>query len=337
MLRRARSHFLVGRLFRAFFTIFFVATCTFWLVRLMPGNPVDVYVTSQVQQGVPADLARQQAASLYSIDLDAPMWQQYADYMGGLARGDMGMSIIRQGTSVSTIIAEYLPWTLFSVGIGLMLSFIFGVLLGILAAYKRETLTDHVLTNVLATVQAVPNYLIAMLLLIYLGVRWEIIDIAAMRGTLSPGIHPGFNLTFLKDALYHASLPILVYVLTSIGSWMLAMRASTESTLNEDFVTAGNARGLHPAKVAVSYVGRNAILPLFTQLMIAVGFVVGGSILIEQIFSYQGIGSMLATSIGQRDYPVIQGILLVITISVVMVNLVADLLYSRLDPRLRKR
>jgi peptide/nickel transport system permease protein len=182
----------------------------------------------------------------------------------------------------------------------------------------------------------VPNYLVAMLLLIYFGVRWEIIDIASMRGTLSPDVDPGFTVTFLRDALYHAALPILVYVLTSIGGWMLAMRASTEATLNEDFVTAGLARGLHPTRVALSYVGRNAILPLFTQLMIAIGFVVGGSILIEQIFSYQGIGSMLAIAIGQRDYPLIQGILLVITTSVVIVNLAADLVYARLDPRLRK-
>ena len=336
MLRRATHHFLVRRLLRAFFTIFFVATCTFWLVHLMPGNPVEVYVNAQITQGIPAEQARQQAASLFAINLDAPLWQQYLTYLGDMTHGNMGTSIIRQGSSVSSIILQYLPWTLFSVGIGLMISFVGGVLLGILAAYRRETWIDHVLSNALATVQAVPNYLIAILLLVYLGVRWEVIDIAAMRGTLSPGVHPSFSLSFLWDALYHASLPIFVYILTSIGSWMLAMRASTESTLNEDYVSAGLARGLHPAKVAVSYVGRNAILPLFTQLMIAVGFSVGGSLLIEQIFSYQGIGSMLATAIQQRDYPLIQGILLTITFSVVMVNLVADLLYSRLDPRLRK-
>ena len=337
MLRRATGHFLVRRLLRAFFTIFFVATCTFWLVHLMPGNPIEVYVNQQITQGIPAELARQQAASLFAIDLDAPLWQQYLTYLGDMARGDMGNSIIRQGSSVSSIIIQYLPWTLFSVGIGLLISFVLGVLLGILAAYRRETWVDHVLTNVLAAIQAIPNYLVAILLLVYLGVRWEVIDIAAMRGTLSPGVHASFSLSFLGDALYHASLPIFVYVLTSIGSWMLAMRASTETTLNEDYVNAGLARGLSQTRVAIGYVGRNAILPLFTQLMIAVGFAVGGSLLIEQIFSYQGIGSMLATAIGQRDYPLIQGILLTITTSVVVVNLIADLLYSRLDPRLRRR
>lgn len=331
-----QHHFLVRRLARAFLTIFFVATCTFWLVHLMPGNPVEVYITGLVQQGVPREQAQQQASSLFSIDMDQPIWRQYLTYLGDMARGDLGTSIFRQGTPVSEIIVEYLPWTLFSVGLGLALSFILGVLLGILAAYKRETWIDHLLTNVLATVQAVPNYLLAVLLLIYLGVRWEVINVANMRGTSSPGIHPGFTFSFIKDALYHASLPILVYVLTSIGGWMLAMRASTESTLNEDYVTAGMARGIHPTKIAIGYVGRNAILPLFTQLMIALGFVVGGSILIEQIFAYQGIGSMLVQAIGQRDYPVIQGILLVITASVVVANLASDLLYAQLDPRLRR-
>jgi peptide/nickel transport system permease protein len=335
LLRRAGSHFLLRRLLRAFFTIFFVASCTFFLVRLMPGNPVDVYVDAQVTQGVPRELAEAQAASLFSIDLDAPIWRQYLDYLGQMAHGDMGPSVIRQGTSVSEIILQFLPWTLFSVGLGLMISFIAGVLLGIFAAYKRGTWIDHVLTNLFAIIQAVPNYLLAVVLLVLIGIRYPIVDIGAMRGTLSPGVKAGFSLGFIRDALYHASLPILVYVLTSIGSWMLAMRASTESTLNEDYVGAGLARGIKPARIAVGYVGRNAILPLFTQLMIAIGFSVGGSLLIENIFAYNGIGMALSQAIIQRDYTLIQGILLVITTSVVLINLVADLVYARLDPRLR--
>jgi peptide/nickel transport system permease protein len=328
---------VVRQVLRAFVTIVFVATCSFWLVHLMPGSPVEVYVNTQVRAGVPAEQARAQASALFSVNLNAPLWDQYLEYMRNLAHGDLGTSIVRQDTHVSDIILEFLPWTLFSVGLGLAISFSAGVLLGIYAAYKRETWIDHLLTTFLAALQAVPNYIIAILVLVYLGIRWQVIDIGAIRGTLSPGVHAGFSWHFLQDALYHATLPVLVYVITSIGGWMLAMRASTESTLNEDFVTAGLARGLRPARVAIGYVGRNAILPLFSQLMIAVGFAVGGSLIIEQIFTYQGIGLALAQSINQRDYPVIQGILLVITVSVVLVNLVADLLYVRLDPRLRGR
>ena len=335
ILRKVGTHFLIRRLLRAFFTIFFVATCTFFLVRLMPGNPVDVYVNAQVTQGVPYELANAQAASLFSIDLDEPIWRQYLSYLGEMAHGDLGTSVVRQGTSVSEIILQFLPWTLFSVGLGLMISFIGGILLGIYAAYKRGSWIDHVLTNLFAIIQAIPNYLLAVVLLVLVGIRYKIINIGEMRGTLSPGVKSEVSFGFIQDALYHASLPILVYVLTSIGSWMLAMRASTESTLNEDYVGAGLARGIAPARIAISYVGRNAILPLFTQLMIAIGFSVGGSLLIENIFAYNGIGMALSQAIVQRDYTLIQGILLVITSSVVVVNLVADLVYVRLDPRLR--
>lgn len=333
--RRIGTHYWTRKLLKALLTVFVVASVTFWLVHLMPGNPVDVYVNAQVQQGIPYAQARQQAASLFAIKLDEPLWKQYFGYLGELARGNLGYSAIRQGTPVSEMILTYLPWTLFSVGLGLFISFSVGVLLGIVAAYKRESLLDHLLTNLLAILQAVPNYIVAILILIYFGVHWEIIDIAAMRGTLSPGVHASFSLRFVGDVLYHALLPVTVYVLTSIGGWMLAMRASTESTLNEDYVTAGRTRGLSTPRLAVTYVGRNSMLPLFSQLMIAIGFSVGGSVLIEVIFSYQGIGMMLTQAVNQRDYPVIQGILLVITISVVVVNLLADVLYGQLDPRVR--
>jgi len=126
-----------------------------------------------------------------------------------------------------------------------------------------------------------------------------------------------------------------VYVLTTIGGWMLVMKASTVDTLSEDFITVARARGLRDSRIASAYVGRNAVLPVFPQLAITLGFVVGGSILVEQVFQYQGIGFLLLQSVQRRDYPVLQGILLVVTIAVVAANLVSDLLYSRLDPRVR--
>ena len=145
----------------------------------------------------------------------------------------------------------------------------------------------------------------------------------------------GFMLKFIGDVLYHAILPVTFYVLTTVGSWMLAMKSSTVATLEEDYVTVARARGLPDSRIMTSYVGRNASLPLFTQLAISIGFVVGGSVLIESIFVYQGIGQQLLKAINQRDYPVMQGIFLIIVVSVTFANLLADLLYSRLDPRIR--
>jgi peptide/nickel transport system permease protein len=214
-----------------------------------------------------------------------------------------------------------------------MISFTLGVTLGMLMAYRRESWIDHLLTIIATVTTAVPNYLIGILLLVVLGVQTDLINVAAIRGSLSPGVRPGLTLTFLLDALFHAALPITTYVMATAGAWMLTMKSNTLGTLGEDYVGFARARGLPDRRIAIAYVGRNALLPLFTQLTIAIGFVVGGSALIEYIFNYQGIGLVLYESIVRRDYPVMQGVFLVITVSVVLANLLADLLYGRLDPR----
>ncbi len=334
--RSASSSFLARRILRAIITIFFVTTFIFFLVRLLPGNPVEVYINQQITQyGYSYDDARNQALSLFAIDTDKPMLLQYVDYLQNLAQGNMGQSITSPGTSVWAIISARLPWTIFSVGTALLLSFVIGVLLGMVMAYKRGTWVDSVLTSLASISSSIPNFIGALLLIIFFSIRLDWIPFTDMRGSLSSGQHVEFSFAFVKDAIYHAILPITVYLVTSIGHWMLLMKSSTISALEEDFVTAGRARGIPEWRIAILYVGRNAILPLFTQLTIAIGFVVGGSLLIEPIFSYEGIGTELWNAIQKRDYPVLQGIFLVVTMSVVVANLIADLLYSRLDPRIR--
>ncbi len=334
--RRFVSHYLVRRLVKAFVTIFLMASLSFFLFRLMPGSPIEVFISNLIAQyNIPYAEAEQQAASLFSVDLDAPLYLQYFDYVGNMLRGDFGTSLVSRGVPVSTLILRYLPWTLFSVGIALVISFTIGIMLGMLMAYRRDTFLDHALTTFASVTHSIPGYLLAIILMVYLGVQWELVSIGAMRGSMSPGVKPGLNMTFVRDAFYHAALPMLTYVITTIGTWMLTMRSSTEAALGEDYVTVAKARGLREGRIATAYVGRNASLPLFTQVTIAIAFVVSGSFLIESIFVYQGIGLLLLNSINQRDYPVMQGIFLVITSVVVFVNLFADLVYARLDPRIR--
>lgn len=337
-LRKMADSYFARKILKAIFTIWIVTTIVFFLIRLLPGNPIEQYVNQLVvNQNMEYKQAMAQAAALFSIDLDAPLWKQYLDYLGGLLRGDLGNSILSPGTTVNAIIRKFLPWTLFSVGIGLITSFILGILLGLLMAFRRDHLLDHALTIFASLVSSVPNYLIGIMLIVWLGVQWKVISIAQMRGSLSPGVQPAFNWAFFSDVLYHAFLPILTYVLTSIGGWMLAMKGSTVGTLGEDYVTVARARGLNDWRITTAYVGRNAALPLFTSLTIAIGFVVGGSFLIEQIFQYQGIGFALGASIASRDYPVMQGIFLVITFAVIVANLFADVLYGWLDPRIKRQ
>ncbi len=335
-IKRITSHFLVRKAARALFTIWFVTTLIFFLVRLMPSNPIEVYINELIAQySLPYAEARDQAASLFAIDLSAPLYKQYFDYMGELLRGNLGTSLRSPGTPVMDIIARFLPWTIFSVGLGLLISFTLGVLLGMLMAYKRDALWEPLVSGIASVLSSIPNYIVGIVLLVYLGVYWGLVPIAKIRGSTSPGMQPGFTVEFIVDIFFHAALPILTYVLSSVGGWILSMKSSTMSTLGEDYVTIARARGLSEGRITTAYVGRNAMLPLITQLLISIGFVVGGSILIESIFVYQGIGYRLLSALSTRDYPLMQGIFLIITISVVVSNLLADFVYGWLDPRVR--
>ncbi|MBN1933020.1 MAG: ABC transporter permease [Anaerolineae bacterium] len=341
MLRNIWSSYYVRQAGKALFTIFFVTTLIFFLVRLMPSNPVERFVIDAMySQGISRQDALDQARAIFAIDLDAPMYEQYIDYLGNLFKGDLGVSLLSRGTPVIDIIKAVLPWTLFSVGVGLAISFTIGMLVGTVVAYRRESILDPVITGVSSFLSAIPGYLMAILIIVFLGVQIKIngkalVPIHQMRGAYSPGIQPGFTWVFIKDVFFHAALPISTYILTTIGGWTLAMKSSTINTLGEDYVTVARARGLSDRRITTAYVGRNALLPLASQLAISIGFAIGGSTLIETYFVYPGIGSRLGGAVGGRDYPVMQGIFLMITFVVISANLLADFLYSVLDPRIR--
>lgn len=326
------------RVTKAIFTVYIVITITFFLIRLLPGNPADVFIQNLIATyGVTYQEARDRASALFSVDLNQPIGLQYLGYMGHLIHGNLGTSITAQGTPVTTEIGQYLPWTLFSVGTGLTISFILGVGLGVLMAYRRETWFDHILSALASIFSSVPSYLVGILIVVIFGVQLNWISVTATRGTYSPTVRPGFTLSFLGDIFYHAALLILTYIITEIGIWMLSMKSNTLNALEEDYVTVARARGLKERRIVTAYVGRNAVLPVFTRLAITAGFVAGGAVLIESVFQYPGIGFLLGSSINTRDYPVMQGVFLVITTTVVLANLLADALYSRLDPRIGSR
>jgi len=320
---------------KAILTIFVTVTITFFLIRLMPGNPIDIKIDELTKDGLMTyQEARSQAASLYSIDLDEPIPQQYLSFISHLARGDLGYSFVSQGTPVASIVLAVLPWTLLTVGTGLLLSFAVGVFCGLFAAYNRNKPIDHILSLGGSLISSVPNYFIALLIIIVLGLQLRWVPITQMRGAFSAGIAPGFTPEFVGDVLFHAALPILVFFLASIGHWILGMKSATVNALEEDYVNAARARGLSDGRIMTAYVGRNAVLPLVTQLAITAGYAIGGSILIEQYFVYQGVGLRLQAAVLQRDYPVMEGIFVIVTIAVVIANLVADVLYTKLDPRI---
>jgi peptide/nickel transport system permease protein len=319
---------------KAFLTIYVTVTITFFLIRLMPGNPVEYKIDELMQLGLDYDSAAAVASNLFAIDLNAPIHEQYVSFMANVARGDLGNSFLSAGTSVTSIILSVLPWTLFAVGTGLLLSFTIGIGIGLVAAYRRNSAFDHVLSTAGSVVSSVPDYLIALSIILILGVQLRLLPVTQMRGTYTPGIEIGLNPAFIGDVFFHAALPITTFFLGTVGTWILSMRGATLATLEEDYVTAARARGLPDSRITTAYVGRNAILPLITHLAILSGAVVGGAAIIELLFSYQGVGFRLIKAVDQRDYPIMQGIVLATTTAIVVANLVADLLYSKLDPRI---
>jgi peptide/nickel transport system permease protein len=328
-------HPVAQAILKAFLTVFVTTSITFFLIRLMPGNPIDIKIDELTKDGLMSyQEARAQAASLFSIDLEKPILEQYISFVGNLAHGNLGYSFVSQGTPVTAIVLAVLPWTLFAVGTGLLLSFSVGVFLGLFAAYNRNKAIDHILSIGGSVISAVPSYFIALLIVIVLGVELRIVPYTQMRGAQSAGIPVGFTPQFIGDVLYHAILPVSVFFLATLGHWILGMKSATVNALEEDYVNAARARGLSDGRIMTAYVGRNAVLPLITQFAITAGYAIGGSILIEQYFVYQGVGLRLQAALLQRDYPVMQGILLMVTLAVVIANLLADLLYSRLDPRI---
>jgi peptide/nickel transport system permease protein len=322
-------------------TVLVVTTIIFFLIRLMPSNPVQRYIEEQmVQYGLTYDEAKNRAAFLFSMDLDKSVFQQYLDYIGNVARLDFGNSLLSPGVPVMKIIAARLPWTLFTVGTGLLLSFIVGVVIGALMAFKRDKWYEPIVTGFASFLSAIPDFLIAIILLLFLGViKWNgnntILSIGMMRGTYSMNVTPGWNFAFIKDIFMHGSVPILTYMLSQVGIWILLMKGATTGTLSADYVISAKIRGIRPAKVLSSYIARNAMLPIVTEFAMRLGFVVGGALIIEQLFVYQGIGLELLRATSGRDYPLMQGVFLVMSITIVVSNFLAEVMYVLLDPRIK--
>jgi peptide/nickel transport system permease protein len=333
---RQVARLLVRALVRTAVMLWLVATVTFLAIRALPGNPVDVWVQDQQGTGLTGEQARAEATRLLKIDVDEPLWSQYVDFMHNLVRGDLGDSVILSpGTPVTEMIGQRLLWTLFSVSLALIVGFLIGLYLGSLAAYRRGTWVDRLVTNGSALMDSIPAVLLGIVLVFYVGVVWGVVPIQDLRGAYSPDVQPGFNLDFMLSALAHVILPGTVYVLSSVGGWALAMRGSALSVLKDDYVTHARARGLAERTIRVSFVQRNARLPLVTGFAISMGFVVSGSVLIEEIFVYPGVGQLLADALARRDYTVMQGVVLATTVTVLLATAIADTLYGWLDPRTR--
>lgn len=322
---------LAYRLFMAAVMVFVVSTLTFFLIRLMPGNPIENLIVSFEQQGMTAQQALNRVRLVMNLMPNQPLWQQYVSWVGQLFHGNLGQSIQQSGVPVTQLIFNALPWTLITVAVGLFISYVVGIVLGVISAYLRDRWVSSFIDNFGSVAHAVPAFVTAVALLFLFTVVWHVFP---SSGAYSITVLPGFNWPFISSFLYHMVLPTFTYVLTGFGSATLAMKASTITTLNEDFMVAARIRGL-PQDKMMGYLGRNSILPLFTGFMLAVGGMFSGSVFIEGTYAFPGIGGLLSTAIGVRDYPVIEGCFMLTTATVIVANVLADMLYTKLDPRIR--
>jgi peptide/nickel transport system permease protein len=309
-------------------------TLNFAIPRMLPGNPVDILLAKLQQRGgTITPETRKAYALLLGGDDTQPLWRQYFDYLGNLVQGDLGVSVSYYPAPVSEVIGQSLPWTVILVGLATIIAAVLGVALGAFVGWKPGTWLDSLIpaTTLLA---AVPYFWLA-LLLTYLLAR--VLGWFPLQGGYDVILTPGWNLEFIGSAIQYGFLPALTIVLASIGGWLLGMRNMMVSTLSEDYILTAEAKGLSPRKILRSYASRNAVLPSVAGFAISLGFVVSGSVITEQVFSYPGIGGRLLGAVSNNDYALMQGLFLFITLAVLGANLVVDLLYGLIDPRTRAR
>lgn len=316
----------------ALITLFIVMSLTFFLVRKVPGDPLYEWAVELSQTyGMRIEEAYEQVKVLYGYDPNEPMSEQYINYIKGLLRGNLGTSMVYK-MSVNKILLTALPWTVFLLSISLLISFGLGMLMGMIIAWKRKTALEPIVTAYAAFTGATPDYITALILLIVFAINLKLFP---MMGAYDSALTSGFNWPFIKSVLYHAILPIFAYVFEGTAAWAMAMKGSAVSVLGEDYIMAARARGLKERRIMVFYMGRNAILPLVTGLAIALGTMLGGATFIETIFGYPGIGWFFGQATAKRDFGLMQGLFLMTAAVTIFSNLVADILYSRLDPRIK--
>lgn len=319
---------LVRKLFQYGLIVLVTVSLNFLLPRLMPGNPL-VLLAGEDAALLPPEA---RAEILRKAGLDQPLWRQYLDYLGDILRADWGYSY-QQKRPIVEILKERLPWTLLLTGVSLALATIFGIVFGVTAAWRRGQASDLGILSFFIFLQSLPSFWLGM------------IFIAVFASTL--GWFPTFGAQTswvrltgwarILDVLEHLALPVATLTLVSVPGTFIITRYAMLDVLREDYIRVARAKGLPNHLQMYRHAVRNALLPVVTVFMLNLGFVVSGATVVETVFSYPGLGRLLFEAVLNRDYPLLQAAFLLITISVIAGNILADLVYPILDPRIRRR
>ena len=321
-----------------FYLIAFVAAVTinFFIPRLMPGDPVQMYMAKLYQTSGKVDAETIAAVEkLFGFSRNKPIIESYFEYVGSIFQGNWGISFSQYPLTVIEALSRGLSWTIFLMGTSLIISFIINNMLGILAAWRRGSKLDSFLTVGGQLMSNIPAVVLA-LLVSYTFARSETFGIFPSGYAVTPLFRPANVLQYIGDVAYHAFLPVSCIVMLQL-SGIMGMRANMINQLGEDYIAMGRAKGVPERKLMFSYGARNALLPVATTFAMQVGFMLGGSLIIEVVFNYPGLGKVMIGALDSRDYPLMQGILLMSTILMLSANFLADMMLLILDPRLRKQ
>ncbi|MFF1634673.1 ABC transporter permease [Leifsonia sp. NPDC058248] len=327
---RVPWRFIGGRTAFYAFTLWAAITINFFLPRLMKGDAVDAYMARSQGQLTPD--AEKALRLLFGLDKSVPLWQQYVNYWDMLLHGNLGVSISTGMAPVGDAIASALPWTLGLVGFATVISFLIGTSLGAVIGWKRGGRLD-VFVPITTFLGTVPYFWVGLILI---AVFSTTLGWFPAGHAYELGVEPGWNADFISQVISHGALPMITIVIVSIGGWVLGMRNMMLTVLDEDYITVAQAKGMPNRRVLWRYAARNAVLPQIQSFALAIGFIVSGTIVMEMVFSYPGIGLLLLNATSAKDYALMQGIFLVLVLAVLVANILADIAYAILDPRTRQ-
>jgi peptide/nickel transport system permease protein len=323
--------FIIRRLVFYLVAAWAALTMNFLIPHLMPGNPIQVMISHF--QGQPSAATIRGLEQALGLGANQGLLAQYGTYLDHLAHGNLGLSISYFPTPVSSVIASGILWTICLVGVATGLSFILGTFAGIVVGWKRGSRAADAVLPLSTFLSSIPYFWIGLIALTVFAVKLNWFPLSGGAGQGQP---PSFSGSFITSAIDHGVLPAGTIIISSFGGWLLSMRNMMVTTSGEDYITVARAKGLTDRRIMLAYAARNAILPNLSGFALALGFVVSGAIVTEIVFSYPGVGYVLFNAVSNEDYPLMQGIFLVITVAVLIANLLADGLYALLDPRIRQ-
>src|SRR5215469_6732142 len=309
-------------------TLWAALTVNFIIPRVMPGNEASA-VLGTFRNVNPAALHALEIQ--FGVNSHQSVLSAYFEYLGNILTGQFGVTA--QGVPVMHEIGSKLPWTLGLVGVTTVIAFAIGTLAGVASAWRRGGRLDAILPPTLFIVSTIPVFFVGLLLIYVFAVK---LNWLPLSGNYSIGATPSFSLSFIWDVLKHALLPALSLIIVTAGLWVYSMRNNMITTIAEDYVKMARAKGLGNRRIMFDYAARNAILPNLTGFAMQLGYVLGGAIVIEYLFSYPGLGYLFYTASTNHDLPLMQGLFLFYTVAVLVCVLLADIATALLDPRTRE-